>query len=173
MRLAGGVLSVALVAAASVWALEAWVVKPNRCNAAITRLTGASILAERKRDSIDGQMLAKKNLLALRSLEPDCALETNLFMLIALNEQIAGDRLAGIASYDRALQIDQRPEIHVAKAALLVEEQRIDEAVAAYAMAVKMAPISIRHVPEALQEDVAHASGVPAFERHWDRMDER
>lgn len=160
MKSAARLAAVVAVILLAAWALQAWVVTPNTCNARITRLTGASILAEKSRDSVEGQMIARKNLIALRDLEAPCSTEINLFMLIALNEQISGDRAAGIAAYDRALELDQRPEIHTARASLLLEEGRIDEAVAAWSAAVKMSPMAMRHVPEALQKDVAAASGL-------------
>jgi tetratricopeptide (TPR) repeat protein len=142
------------------WAMREWVVRPVACNAAITRLTGSSMLAEKDRDRAEGQLMARRNLEALREIQGDCSTNINLYMLIALNEQIAGDRSAALRAYDQALTLDERPEIHSAKAPLLLEEGRVDEAAREWATAIQMAPRMTRGVPEALRQDVERLSGV-------------
>jgi tetratricopeptide (TPR) repeat protein len=154
VRTLGAIVIVLLVAGSCAWAIRTQVAEPLRCNSEITTLTANSRLAHKQRDSIRGHMLAEKNLARLRELEQRCSLRTNLYMLIALNEQITGGHDAALAAYDRALSIDPRPEIHFAAGMIHVERGHLDQAVSSFAAAALMSPGTLRRVPGALLEDV-------------------
>ncbi len=104
-------LGVLVLAIGAAGALQRWVVEPVRCSHAASR--GSVLL-----DSLDRAADTRKQAAAARvrkrlgHCENSCPPDVGIPFTQGGAEEMAGDDPAAIRSYQRALQIDRRPEIY-------------------------------------------------------------
>jgi tetratricopeptide (TPR) repeat protein len=132
-----------------VYAIAPLLRAPLRCNSEFTRLVHSSEIAKNTPSRYQSVIRARQNLSALRPLLALCPLNTNLYMQVALNEQLIGNQEAAVDTYRRALAIDERPEIHQALGNVLFELGRRDEAIQEWTYAARFHPQFADDVPVA------------------------
>jgi tetratricopeptide (TPR) repeat protein len=137
--LAGILLLTASIAAAALFTNQ-MVVQPWRCDTAKERLLRRSIDAERSPSQYEISARARRNIDELRQLLTQCPAVPDLYMALALNEQLVGRNEEAAATYVRLLEIEQRPEIYGALGNVLVRLGRYDEAVDAFVKARRFSP---------------------------------
>jgi tetratricopeptide (TPR) repeat protein len=129
------------------WALPRFVYEPHACNRMVTDLTRRTALAyETGRDyaRIDR---ARRNIQELHVLRDRCPTDVRSYMLIGGNQEILGRHDDAIRSYQQALTVERRPEIHAAIADALILTGRHDEAVANYVIAARFNPAIVQNIP--------------------------
>jgi len=99
-----------LLIAATVYALDRWTIKPLRCGHAAS--LGAAALDREAPTPLQAQRLARQ----IRADLQDCACITppdaTIPMTLGAAAEASDDPRIAIAEYQRALQIDRRPEIY-------------------------------------------------------------
>jgi tetratricopeptide (TPR) repeat protein len=116
------------------------VIEPWRCDTAKERLLRMSIEAEKSPTQYEISARARRNIDELRRLVEQCPAVPDLYMALALNEQLVGRNEEASATYVRLLEIEQRPEIYAALGNVLVRLGRYDEAVDAFVTARRFSP---------------------------------
>ncbi|HEX7709208.1 MAG TPA: tetratricopeptide repeat protein [Thermoanaerobaculia bacterium] len=145
--LAGILLLTASIAAAALFT-NRLIVRPWRCDTAKDRLLRMTIQTEKSPSQHEISARARKNIDELRRLLEQCPAVPDLYMALALNEQLVGRYEEASVTYGRLLEIEQRPEIYSALGNVLVRLGRYDEAVEAYVKARRFSPRSgtINHI---------------------------
>jgi tetratricopeptide (TPR) repeat protein len=132
--LAGILLLTASIVAAALFT-NRQVVRPWRCDTAKDGMLRLTIEAEGSPSQYEISARARRNIDELRRLLEQCPAVPDLYMALALNEQLIGRDEEASATYGRLLEIEQRPEIYSALGNVLVRLGRYDEAVEAHVKA--------------------------------------
>jgi tetratricopeptide (TPR) repeat protein len=111
-------------------------------------------------DSAARAELARLNVEDLARIEAARRLDPEWYLLYAENCQLLGRQQDAAASYSRALQIDQRPEIYMYRGLLMLQLGRIDDAVSDLATAARFKPDILFDVGGDLRTRVAAAAGM-------------
>lgn len=120
---------------------------PWRCNAVVSRVTGATELAITLQSDYERLVLARRNLEELAGIRAGCeATEVRVPMLTAANQEIIGRAEDAIRSYDQALRVDQRPEIYIARAEVEISLGRLEDAVNSYTIAARLSPPIVENI---------------------------
>ncbi|HVT04823.1 MAG TPA: tetratricopeptide repeat protein [Thermoanaerobaculia bacterium] len=132
------ILATIAIVATAVAAIDAFCYVPYRCN----RLAkiGESIVAA----AVAGNPAARLFLREQAAVFDRCIAHepqsVELQLLRGTSQSIFGDYEGALATYQTALQYDQRPEIYFDMAGTLLKLQRTDEAFDSYAMAIRFNP---------------------------------
>ncbi|MEA2338083.1 MAG: hypothetical protein QOE82_2090 [Thermoanaerobaculia bacterium] len=134
-----------LLVAATAYALQQWILKPLRCSFAAS--TGGAAL-----ERVDPANYASRRLTHdFRAELSDCECvsppDVAIPMTRAAAAEVDGDRVAAIAEYQRALQIDRRPEIYSLLAMLQDESGNHAGAIDNLTLACAFDPKRISEIP--------------------------
>lgn len=108
-------------------------------------------LITRTRQSVSGAPasaapLSRANIAAIQTLLTRTPTNVDLLMLLAANYATLGNRVEAAKAYERALQIEGRPEIHLNLGLVLLEGGSRDRAVQHLASAVRFQPSLIEEI---------------------------
>lgn len=162
MKRVSAIAAAAAVVAVSSWAIVSLVYRPYRCIGETTALMNATALMNESRP---GQrvMRARENVIQARGIIERCPLNVQPYALLAWNQYVLGQYADAIETLDRSLEVEQRPELYVARADARLALGRFEEAIADYAIAARFDPSMltgrddalINRVNERLQTDRA------------------
>jgi tetratricopeptide (TPR) repeat protein len=137
--------------------LERYCVRPYRANrmnkAAMTR----TIWAYDRRETAIGRDTARSNLTRLRKASALSAPTVPTLMIQAVNYRTLSQWEQAIATYNRALAIEQRPEIYLNLAQCELEVRQYDQAIEHYSRAVLFDPLYLGQIPEGSTRDAVLA----------------
>jgi tetratricopeptide (TPR) repeat protein len=102
-------MAVLLLAAATMWALDRWTLKPLRCGHAAS--LGAAAL-EPETSTLQTQRLARQIRIDLEGCECVSPPDASISMTLGSAAEASDDPRTAIAEYQRALQLDRRPELY-------------------------------------------------------------
>jgi hypothetical protein len=135
------------VAMTSLWALFRFTYVPYSCNAEISEITSTTNALESTVSGYERLVRARRHITRLEKLRDSCRTQVRVPMLTAANQEIIGLPDQALNSYRDALRIEQRPEIHMAIAALQLQLGQIDEAVDSYVEAARFTRYLVRTIP--------------------------
>lgn len=130
-------LLLAVAAVACGWALYAWAWVPQRCSMELTELARRTDGAAKTGGDYPRTVRARRNAADLARLREDAPNDVRVPMLLAANQMMVGLHAEAVRTYDEALRVEPRPEIHMARGDALIQMARVDEAVESYATAVR------------------------------------
>lgn len=128
------------------WALRRYAWQPYQCNAAITELTARTDLVAQTASGYDRLRRVRQNLRDLEPLRQACPTQVRIPMLIGANWELTERSDDALRSYQEALTIDQRPEIHVAIALVQLQRGEVDGAIDSYVTAARFAPHVLKNI---------------------------
>jgi hypothetical protein len=168
MRIAAKLLSIACrtaVLAATCFALHRLCWIPYRCNQTAKR---AHALTLRALDAspVDAPAFALANLATIKGSLEHCPSDVRLLMIAAANERILLRPERAVSAYQRALQVDERPEIYLELGLTQLSMGNRTEAVANLTRAGRFATQYI-YEPEdpAIVDEIRRNLGLPQLPR--------
>lgn len=147
MKLVARAAAILIAAAVCGWLLMRWAYEPLHCNTALAKVAGRTTQAETTRAEFLRLARIRANRDELRALERRCGTDVRLYMLMAANEELLGLTEETVRTYEKALTVDQRPEIHTSLGWALIRLGRYDEAARHYAIAVRFRDMPLDEIP--------------------------
>jgi tetratricopeptide (TPR) repeat protein len=146
-------MSTAVFAAGS-WAAFHWCYLPYRCNI-FKRAAEASMLSTENLNSpLRRAELARQNLERSQEWIARCPDDLEIYMIAAASLRELGRSEEAVGMYQRAAQLDRRPEIYLNLGQAQAEAGLIGQAIPNLAAAVIFDPSLINEVPATLQQKV-------------------
>lgn len=133
-----GVLALRGLILMAALALTYWLVLvPIRCAHAILPIEHRTRVALSSRSPFEARRIATANLALLEAVCGGCKTDVDLYLLRAFNLSILGRNEEALLELENGLRIDNRPELYVQRAQILLEMGRLDAAVTEFAMVAR------------------------------------
>ena len=102
--------------------------------------------------------IARDNIRDLQHLVAACRTDADLYLLMAFNANILGRRDEAISFINRALTVDQRPDLYFERGMLLLQSGSHDAALEQFTIAAEFNPNFADRLEGALRANVAAAA---------------
>ena len=137
-----------------------WLVgAPWQCMRAIVSIERATRFASTEARASGARRIAASNLESLKRISGHCRTDVDLYLLLSFNARIAGRLDEALRHLEDGLRVDDRPELYINRARILLEMGRIDDAVRELSTAAQFDPGHLDTLDPALRARIMDEVG--------------
>jgi tetratricopeptide (TPR) repeat protein len=144
----------------ALFAVHRLTIQPWRCNLILKQVQLSSLAAMSSTSPQDAARSSQRNLDRLEAHEAGCRMKVDYYLMLAANNLFLGRYEPAVATYQRALTIDHRPEIYFDLGTTLLEQGRVAEATPLLIQAVRFNPMMLDQISGEARKRVAVGAGL-------------